>query len=190
MLKHLQHPILIESAIGKIDFGVGPKLELPALLRGRWIDARASQSLEMVWTLLRVQNVNGFVTAFQAVLYKREQDAIFFLINVEERADVAGFAELGAGEGNGCWKLLMAYSSVMDICQAVKQESSGDFFSPIDIFGAQSRCARKVCLELPETARAFLIMEPVIIPASTVPPSDTTILPISTFNCNRLSILA
>jgi hypothetical protein len=34
LLKDLQHPILIEAAIWKVDFGVGAKLELPALLRG------------------------------------------------------------------------------------------------------------------------------------------------------------
>src|ERR1700677_120953 len=35
LLKNPQHPILIEAAIRKIDVGVGPKLELPALLRDR-----------------------------------------------------------------------------------------------------------------------------------------------------------
>src|SRR5580698_2845040 len=54
LLKHLQHPILIEAAIWKVDFGVGPKLELPALLRDRRLDARSSQALQMVLTLLRV----------------------------------------------------------------------------------------------------------------------------------------
>jgi hypothetical protein len=54
LLKYLQHPILIEAAIWKVDFGVGPKLELPALLRDRRVDARGSQALQMVLTLLRV----------------------------------------------------------------------------------------------------------------------------------------
>jgi hypothetical protein len=54
LLKYLQHPILIESAIWKVDFGVGPKLQLPALLRDRRVDARGSQPLQMVLTLLRV----------------------------------------------------------------------------------------------------------------------------------------
>ena len=61
-LKHLQHPILIEAAIWKVDFGVGPKLELPALQRDRRVDARGSQALQMVLTLLRVQDVNRFFT--------------------------------------------------------------------------------------------------------------------------------
>jgi hypothetical protein len=43
LFKHLQHPILIEAAIWKVDFGVGPKLELPALLRDRRVDACGGQ---------------------------------------------------------------------------------------------------------------------------------------------------
>ena len=45
LLKHLQHPILIEAPIWKVDFGVGPKLELPALLRNCWVDACGGQAL-------------------------------------------------------------------------------------------------------------------------------------------------
>ena len=44
VLKHLQHPILIEAPIWKVDFGVGAKLELPALLRFRRVDACGSQA--------------------------------------------------------------------------------------------------------------------------------------------------
>src|SRR5580704_17138536 len=54
LLKYLQHPILIEVAIWKVDFGVGPKFELPALLRDRRVDARGSQALQMVLMFLRV----------------------------------------------------------------------------------------------------------------------------------------
>jgi hypothetical protein len=54
LLKYLEHPILIEAAIWKVDFGIGPKLELPALLRGRRVDARGSQALQVVLMLLRV----------------------------------------------------------------------------------------------------------------------------------------
>ena len=52
--KHLQHPILIEAAIRKVNFGVGPQLKLPALLRNRRVDARCSQALQMALALLRV----------------------------------------------------------------------------------------------------------------------------------------
>src|ERR1700733_9049755 len=40
LFKHLQHPILIEAAIRKVDFGIDPKLQLPALLSWRRVDAR------------------------------------------------------------------------------------------------------------------------------------------------------
>jgi len=56
----------------------------------------------MVLTLLRVQDVNGFVARFQPVLYERKQDAIFFLVVVKKRADVTRLTKLGAGKGNGC----------------------------------------------------------------------------------------
>src|ERR1700679_4192236 len=62
LLKHLQHPILVEAAVWKVDFDVSPKLELPALLRDRRVYARGSQALQMVLTLLRVQDVNRFFT--------------------------------------------------------------------------------------------------------------------------------
>jgi hypothetical protein len=71
LLKCLQHSILIEAAIGKVDFGVGPKLELAALLRDRRIDASGSQALQVVLTLLRVQDVNGFVSRLQPVFNER-----------------------------------------------------------------------------------------------------------------------
>jgi hypothetical protein len=102
LLKHLQHSILIEAPIWKVDFSVGPQLKLPALLRDRRIDADASQASQMVVALLRVQNVNGFVAAFQPFLYEWKQNAIFFLIVVEKRANVTRLAELGSGKGNGC----------------------------------------------------------------------------------------
>jgi hypothetical protein len=54
LLKHLQHPILIEAAIWKVDFRVGAKLELSAMLRDRRVDARGSQALQMVLALIRV----------------------------------------------------------------------------------------------------------------------------------------
>jgi hypothetical protein len=54
LLKYLQHPILIEAAIWKVDFGVGSKLELPALLRNRRVDACGSQALQVVLTLIWV----------------------------------------------------------------------------------------------------------------------------------------
>src|ERR1700721_2476359 len=54
LLKDLQHPILIEAAIRKVDFGIGPKLELAAPLRDCRVDACGSQAFQMVFALLWV----------------------------------------------------------------------------------------------------------------------------------------
>ena len=43
-LKDLQHPIGVEAAVWKVDFGVDPKLQLPALLCCHGVDARGSQA--------------------------------------------------------------------------------------------------------------------------------------------------
>ena len=96
-LKHPQHPILIEAAIRKVDFGVDPKLQLPTLLRGRRVDARGRQALQMVLTLRRVEDMNGLIAGLQPVLYEWKQHAVFFLVAVEKRTDVTGFAEMGPG---------------------------------------------------------------------------------------------
>ena len=101
LLKYLQHPILIEVAIRKVDFGIGAKLELPALLHVRRVNARASQALQMVLMLVWIEDVNGFIAGVQAVFYERKKDAIFFFIIVEECADVTRLAQLGAGKRNG-----------------------------------------------------------------------------------------
>ena len=69
--EHAQHAILIEAAIGKIDFGVDPKLQLSALLRRLRIDSRGSQASQMVRMLRGVQDMNGFVAGFQPVFYER-----------------------------------------------------------------------------------------------------------------------
>src|SRR5579863_1823252 len=100
LLKHFQHPILVDTPIWKVNFGVGPKLELPAQLRGRRVDACASRALQMVLTLLWVKNVNGFVNSLRPVLYERKQDAVFFFVIIEERAYMTRVAELGGGEKN------------------------------------------------------------------------------------------
>jgi len=41
--------------------------------------------------------MNSLVAGLQPVLYEGKQDAIFFLIVVEKRADVTGLAEMGPG---------------------------------------------------------------------------------------------
>ena len=54
LLEHLQHPILIEAAIWKVDLGVDPEFQLAALLRSLGVDAGGRQAALMVLTLIRV----------------------------------------------------------------------------------------------------------------------------------------
>jgi hypothetical protein len=56
----------------------------------------------MVATLIRIHDVNRLVATLEAVLNERKQHAILFIVAVEKRADMANFAEFGAGKGNGC----------------------------------------------------------------------------------------
>src|ERR1700730_1940970 len=101
LLEHLQHPILIETAVPKICFGVGPKLELPTLLGGRRVDPYRSQPSQMVVTLIRINEGNRLVATLEPVLNERKQHAILFVGAIEERTDMTCFAKLGAGKGNG-----------------------------------------------------------------------------------------
>ena len=94
LLEYVDHSILVETAVGKVHFGVGPELELAAVLRRRGIDARGNQASQMILVLLRVEDVNGLVPTFQSVLNERKQHAIFLFIAVEKRADMTGFNEL------------------------------------------------------------------------------------------------
>ena len=71
-------------------------------LSGGRIDPDRRQSLQMIVTLVRVDYVDRLIAAREAVLDERKQDAIFFLVAVEKRADVTRFAQLGAGKGNRC----------------------------------------------------------------------------------------
>src|SRR6266481_4925995 len=100
LLENLQHPVLIETAVTKIRFSVGPKLELPTLLGGRRINPYSSQTSQMIMMLRRIYDVNCLVATFEAVLYERKQHAILFVVAVKKRADMTYFAELGASKGN------------------------------------------------------------------------------------------
>src|SRR5580700_4054540 len=51
LFKRFQHPVLIETALAKVRFGVGPQLELPTLPRRLWIDPNLGQSPQMVGML-------------------------------------------------------------------------------------------------------------------------------------------
>jgi hypothetical protein len=100
LLESLQHPVLIETAVAKIRFGVVSKLELPTLLGGRRINPYPSQTSQMIMMLRRIYDVNRLVATLEPVLYEWQQYAVLFVVAVKKRADMAYFAELRAGKGN------------------------------------------------------------------------------------------
>jgi hypothetical protein len=101
LLEDVEHAILIEAAVAKIYFCVGPKLELPALPRRRGIDSYSSQPVQMVLALSGIDDVNRFVARFESALNEGEQDPILFFDTIEKCADMARFIKVGAGKGNG-----------------------------------------------------------------------------------------
>src|SRR5208283_5470400 len=113
LLECCQHPILIETAFPKIDFGVDANLELSALPGSCRVDSDCGQSSQMDMTLIRIHDVDRLVAALEPVLNERQQHAIFLIVAIEKRADMTYFAELGAGKGNRCSRLLHGVSSHM-----------------------------------------------------------------------------
>jgi hypothetical protein len=55
----------------------------------------------MVAMLIRIHDVNRLIAALEAVLNEWEQYPVLFLFTIEKCADMACFAELGAGKGDG-----------------------------------------------------------------------------------------
>jgi hypothetical protein len=62
---------------------------------------RQGNPLQMVVTLIRINDMNRLVATLEAVLYEGKQHTILFVGAIEKRADMTCFAELGAGQGNG-----------------------------------------------------------------------------------------
>src|ERR1700683_541089 len=108
LFKRCQHPILIKMAVPKICFGVDLKLQLPTLLGKRWVDPGCGQPLQMIPTLIRIDDVNSFVATLETIPNERKQYAILFVVAIEKCADMTYFAELGTGKGNRCCGLFHA----------------------------------------------------------------------------------
>src|SRR5882762_10673725 len=58
LLEYLQHPMLIEAAVAKVRVRIRPNIELAGTLSGGRIDPDRRQSLQMIVTLVRVDDVN------------------------------------------------------------------------------------------------------------------------------------
>lgn len=100
-LECLQHSLLIKSAIAEVSVSVGSNFQLAIAFGGRWINSCSSQPLHMLASLIRIDYVNRLVAASESVLNKGQEDAIFFIVAVEECTDVTGFCQLGTCKGNG-----------------------------------------------------------------------------------------
>ncbi len=126
LLEHRDHAIWIENAIRKVSFGIAAKLELPGLLRNRCVDTHFGQSLQMILTLLRIQDVNRLVARLESVFYEWKQDPILFFGTVEESADMARLVELGTSKRNGSRYLLHSISQ-QDIERAPVEYKNAPF---------------------------------------------------------------
>src|SRR3982751_1334488 len=93
----LQHPTLIDLPVAKVRVRVAPQLEVPSRLSSGRVDADASESVHVIVTLVRIDDVNRPVAAREAVSDERQQDTILLVVVAEEGADVTGVAESGTG---------------------------------------------------------------------------------------------
>jgi len=100
LLKRRDHTLRIEAAIREIDIGVDAKVQLSALLRRRCIDSCLNQALEVVLTLIRIDDVNSLMPTLESVFNEREQNPILFVWAVEECADMARLVDLGTSKRN------------------------------------------------------------------------------------------
>jgi len=55
----------------------------------------------MVGASCWIDNVDGFIAALKTVFNKRKCYSVFVLTAVEERANMAGYAEFATGKENG-----------------------------------------------------------------------------------------
>jgi len=76
--------------------------ELAALLPRGCIDPEGRHALEMIGASHRINNMDRLVAAFETVFDERKRHAVFVLTTLEKRAAMTCFAEVRAGNGNGC----------------------------------------------------------------------------------------
>ena len=97
-LEHIEHLVLIKSPIPKVHFRTGSHLELSGLFCSHPVDARRSQSLQMIAALAGIDEVNRFVATCEAISYERQQYPVRFFVAVEERTHVTIVVQLGSGK--------------------------------------------------------------------------------------------
>jgi hypothetical protein len=110
LFKRRDHAVRIEVAIREIDISIDAKFQLSALLRSRRIDPCLNQALEVVLTLIRIDDMNCLMPTLESVFYEWQQNPILFVWAVEERADVTRLVDLGTSKRNGSRDLLHSIS--------------------------------------------------------------------------------
>ena len=88
-----QRFVLIELAITEMRIGPSTYFKLATLASADHIDAGRRQPLEMIVESIGIDGVDGLLTAFEAVLNKRQQHPILVVVAVEKRADMTWMPE-------------------------------------------------------------------------------------------------
>jgi hypothetical protein len=80
--------IRIEGAFLQVSVRPVPQVQRADLLHGGGIDTDRSQPLSVFVAAVRIDDVDGLLTAVDAVLDERQQDAVLLVRGVEECAHV------------------------------------------------------------------------------------------------------
>ena len=92
--------ILIEESILQVHLAPLEQLELSALLRRQWVKSGGCEPRDMVGAALRIEDVDGLFTSFEAFPDERRQSPIVVLVAAEESTHVATGPEDRAGKVN------------------------------------------------------------------------------------------
>jgi hypothetical protein len=98
VLEHLKHAILIEPAIAEIGVGVDAKFQLAAALCFRSVDSGSGQVPDMAIVALGADDMDRLMAAVEAIPDEWQENAIFFVLTIEERTDVTCLIEVGTGK--------------------------------------------------------------------------------------------
>src|SRR5437660_633187 len=100
LLDQSKHPILIEVTIPQICISPVAQLELPIFFCRGHIDVGALQPPAVCLAQLRIDDMEGLLTARESVCDEGKQHPILLVRTVKERADVTFRAQHRAGESN------------------------------------------------------------------------------------------
>jgi hypothetical protein len=84
--------------VAQVGLNIGSELELTTSFGRRCVDARRGQTQQMVVALARIDDMNCPIAEFKPLLYKREQNVVFFLVAIEEGADMSRPIKLRSGK--------------------------------------------------------------------------------------------